>query len=103
LTPAGAPPLARLDGALQPLDGEKPLSPGDTERIIYSMVDEDHRRELLQHRQIDFSFEWEGHARLRANAFHQRDSLAIALRLIPHVIPTFEDLGLPAIVNAIVD
>ena len=67
------------------------------------MIDEDHRHELLHHRQIDFSFEWEGHARIRANAFYQRDTLAIALRLIPHVIPTFGDLGVPSIVDAIVD
>ena len=103
LITAGAPPLARFDGHLNPLEREKPLSADDTERVILSMIDEDHRQELLHHRQIDFSFEWEDRARIRANAFYQRDTLAIALRLIPHVIPTFEDLGLPAIVDAIVD
>jgi twitching motility protein PilT len=103
LLTAGAPPLARFDGALQPLGGEKALSADDTERIILSMVDEEQRRILHDDRQVDFSFEWEGNARLRANAFYQRDALAIALRMIPHVIPSFDDLGLPAIVNAIVD
>jgi twitching motility protein PilT len=103
LLSAGAPPLARLDGALRSLDGEKPLSADDTERIILSMFDQDHRRALHDHRQIDFSFEWEGMARIRANAFYQRDTLAIALRLIPHVIPTFEALGLPPVVDSIVD
>ena len=103
LLTAGAPPLARLDGHLEPLEREKALSADDTERIIFSMLDRDHQDELVLHRQIDFSFEWEGNARIRANAFYQRDTLAIALRLIPHVIPTFEDLGLPSIVDAIVD
>ena len=77
LLSVGAPPLARLDGHLQPLDREKPMSADDTERIILSMVDEDRRRDLHEHRQTDFSFEWEGNARIRANAFYQRDTLAI--------------------------
>jgi twitching motility protein PilT len=103
LITAGAAPLARLDGYLVPLPGTGELTSGDTERIVHSMLDEEHRAALRHDRQIDFSFDWEGKARLRANAFYQRDSIALALRIIPYAIPTFEDLGLPPIVDQLVD
>ena len=45
-------------------------------------------------RELDFSFTWQD-ARVRGNAFHQRDTVACALRLIPSAIPSFDDLGLP--------
>ncbi len=36
-------------------------------------------------------------ARLRGNAFMQRGEVALALRMIPSSIPTFEELGLPPV------
>ncbi|TMK57533.1 MAG: type IV pili twitching motility protein PilT, partial [Actinobacteria bacterium] len=40
---------------------------------------------------------------MRANAFIQRGTSAISLRVIPHEIPTFEQLGLPPIIDRLVD
>ncbi len=46
-------------------------------------------------RELDFSFNWEDQARFRGNAYHQRGSVALSLRLIPYRIPSFDELGLP--------
>jgi twitching motility protein PilT len=50
----------------------------------------------------DISFGVEGVGRVRMNVFKQRGAVAAALRTIPSHILTFEELGLPAVVNDIV-
>jgi twitching motility protein PilT len=48
---------------------------------------------------VDFAFSWLDRARIRGSIFTQRGQTALALRVIPARIPTFEDLGLPEIAN----
>ena len=95
---AGAPPFMRLDGVITPMDGPT-LTHDDTEQLINAVLTVDLRAALAANKQADFSFNWEGRARFRANAFVQRGSLAMALRLIPYHIPSFEELGMPAVVE----
>ena len=52
---------------------------------------------LEEHQDVDFSLTWQDRARLRGSAFHQQGDLALALRMIPSDIPSFEELGLPPI------
>lgn len=99
---AGAPPLGRIDGLITPIPGAAALTPEGTEAIVRSMLDDAHLQHLGRARQLDFSFDWKARARLRANAFFQRGSLALALRIIPYAIPTFADLGLPTAVERFV-
>jgi twitching motility protein PilT len=53
--------------------------------------------------EVDFSFNWQGRARFRGNAFVQRGSRSLALRLIPFEIPSFDELGLPETVREFVN
>jgi twitching motility protein PilT len=99
---AGSPPLMRLDGEIVPLD-ERPLRPEDTGRLVRGILAGELWDDFQQDREIDFSFNWEGQARFRGNAYHQRGSVALSLRLIPYRIPTFADLGLPAVLSSWVD
>ena len=103
LITALAPPLGRVDGRLVPVEGVAPLSPEETAQIVDSLLDPDGRTRFVQDKQVDFSFEWGGVARMRANAFIQRGTSALSLRVIPHEIPTFEQLGLPPIIDRLVD
>jgi twitching motility protein PilT len=48
---------------------------------------------------LDLSFGVRGLSRFRANVFMQRGALAGAFRLIPYQIRSFQELGLPAVVN----
>jgi twitching motility protein PilT len=96
---AGAPPTVRMDGELRPIGGEKPLTAQHLDDLITEVLGKELSVRLHDEREIDFSFGWEWQARFRGNAFHQRGSLALALRLIPREIPTFEELGLPLAVQ----
>ncbi|MCZ7525323.1 MAG: type IV pilus twitching motility protein PilT [Acidimicrobiia bacterium] len=99
LVTAGAAPLVRVDAVVSPIEGEPTLGPEDTERLVLGMLAPELAAVFRRDRELDFSFNWEGRARFRANAFHQRGSVALALRLIPYRIPTFEELGLPPVVE----
>ena len=65
--------------------------------LVHDMLSPDQEAILEEHQDVDFSLTWHDRARLRGSAFHQRGELALALRMIPSEIPSFEELGLPPI------
>ncbi len=92
----GAAPLMRLNGELQPFNGDAPLKAEDTESMLNAVLKSQNRAPFTDDdRELDFSFTWRDQARIRGNAYRQRGNVGVALRLIPHEIPSFEWLGLP--------
>jgi twitching motility protein PilT len=99
-----APPLVRIQGSLQALDGEGPLAPGDTERVLREMLTANDRlSEFAKEGEIDFSYTVNGLARFRVNAFRQRGSISIACRVVPFGIRSIDELGLPPAVSGLAD
>jgi twitching motility protein PilT len=97
---AGSSTRIRKDGKLEPLDPAAPaLTPVETERIVREVLNSHQWAQLALQRHIDFSFTWRESARIRGNAYFQRGSLAVAFRLLPLAIPTFEQLGLPEVIH----
>ena len=94
----GLPPMVRVDGAL---DGTsyKPLSPTDTQRLVYDILSTDQVQVFEQTRELDFSYGVKNIGRFRVNVYRQRGSVGAAFRSIPDRVPTFEQLGLPAILR----
>ncbi len=92
---AGAAPLVRVDGSLVPLPGEGALTGEAVEHIVRQVLPPELWASFERTKELDFSFGWEGIARFRGNVYRQRDTVAMALRLIPFRIPSFDDLGLP--------
>lgn len=101
LLTAGAPPMARIDGFMQPLN-DLVLQPDAIDNIVADTLSPELMEHFVTSKEIDFSFNWQGQARFRVNCFRQRGSMSMALRLIPFAIPTFEDLGLPPVVERFV-
>jgi twitching motility protein PilT len=101
LLTADAPALLRVDGQLQRYD-DTALSAEDVETLVETVVGPELHAVFEEQGELDFSFSWADQARLRGNAFHQRNTAALALRLIPFQIPTFDDLGIPEVVRALV-
>ena len=98
---AGAPALMRLDGELRPADEGDVLTSEDTEQLLQAILTSQNRQPFGdKDNELDFSFTWEDKARIRGNAYRQRGNVAVALRMIPHEIPSFEWLGLPESVQA---
>lgn len=94
----GLPPTLRVDGELKPID-EKPMTSEDTESIIGGFIGEKLKVIIDETRkELDFTFSFKD-SRFRTNIYYERNNLSAALRLLPQVIGTFEDLGVPAIVE----
>lgn len=94
LTPGTAPRI-RVDGELRSAPDPTPLSAVDTERMVASVLTGPQREAFAAGGDIDFSFSWRETARIRGSAFRQRGTAALALRLMPYRIPSFDELGLP--------
>jgi twitching motility protein PilT len=104
LLSCGSPPRIRKDGRLELLDPSEPtLTPPETERLLRDVVDPADWKYLQKRRQVDFALTWRDQARIRGNAYYQRDSLAAALRLLPLQIPGFELLGMPESVHRLLE
>lgn len=99
----GLPPMLRIDGALTPVANTPPLDVETTERLIFSILDNEQKQILLKDKEFDFSFAFGDLGRFRVNAFHERGNIAAAMRLIPNDIPTLAELGLPAVVESFAD
>jgi twitching motility protein PilT len=91
----GRPATARRDGVLVPFEGVPLVQPADSERMVMSLLDDVQRDELEEMSQVDFSFGLEHIGRFRANAYKQRHSYALALRVIPFRVRSLEELGAP--------
>ena len=98
----GVPPVIRVDGQLRSLDYPA-LSPTEARELIYSILSQDQRQKLETDWEIDFSYSLFGQARFRVNAYFQRGTLGAAFRLVPVVIKTIEELGMPKIIHSFCD
>lgn len=92
----GRPATVRRDGMLVGFENVPVLTSTEIDRMIMSLIDDQQKEELDQNNQVDFSFGLPGVGRFRANAFSQRGSLALALRVVPFRVRTLEELGAPS-------
>jgi len=100
----GAAPLFRVNGELAPEEGVTKLTAEDTEHALKQLLDDDGKLdEFEREHEVDFSFEIEGVARYRINAFQQRGVISMACRAIPHKISTIEELSLPEVISELAD
>jgi twitching motility protein PilT len=94
----GAPPMIRLHGGLDPMEGYERLSADETQEIIYSVMNEEQVAEFEANKECDLSFGLQGLSRFRLNVYRDRGSVTGAFRAIPFEIKSFDDLGLPRVV-----
>jgi twitching motility protein PilT len=88
-------PRIRIDGKLRPIEGGATLTGDEINAIARTLMDPAQIAIFEEMQDVDFAFSWHDRARLRANAFTQMGQTALAVRMIPTNIPTFDDLGLP--------
>ena len=95
---AGAPIYFRISGKLGPIS-EDPLTPQESQRLIFSMLNNSQRKELEQSWELDCSYGVKGLARFRVNVYKERGCYAACLRALSSKIPNFEQIGLPNVVR----
>lgn len=93
----GVPPVIRINGTLHKL-GEDSLTPSDTEEFAKQILGEFYD-EYRRSGEFDTSYSAKGVGRFRVNVFKQRNSTALAIRVITLKIPTLEELKHPEILR----
>lgn len=97
---AGAVPSIKVDGSLKPLSNQ-PLSPQHTQVLVSAIMNDKQRAEFEETQECNFAISLPGVSRFRVNAFTQRGSVGVVLRVIRSEIPEFDDLNLPPILKDI--
>jgi twitching motility protein PilT len=96
---AGLPPMVRVHGELQPIQGYRTLLPKDLQELMYAILTQKQRERFEEELELDVSYSLPGKARFRVNVFQQRDAMGAVMRLIPFEIKALDALGLPATVK----
>ncbi|CAN5752540.1 type IV pilus twitching motility protein PilT [soil metagenome] len=100
---AGATPVIRFNGELQPLTGVTKLSQDETLEMAFSMMSNRQKQHFKDVFEVDIGYGVSGLGRFRVNIFQQRNSIGIVARVISDTVKSFAELGLPPILNTIAD
>ena len=90
----GVPPKMRVNGRLLEMPFDRML-PDDTKELLYSIMNEQQIDKFNEKGEHDFSYSLRELGRYRVNAFRQRGTCAMALRLVSSEVPSPESLGVP--------
>ena len=93
---AGLPPMIRVHGDVRRINVE-PLDHKQVHAMVYDIMTDAQRKHYEEFLEVDFSFEIDGLARFRVNAFNQNRGAAAVFRTIPSKILTLEQLNAPKI------
>lgn len=99
----GKPPVYRVHSRLLEDTNQDILTPERITSLAEALVPKG-KMEIMEHqRHVDFSYAFKDNHRLRVNAYYQKDTLAVSIRMIPNKIKTIEELNLPDILKNFTD
>jgi twitching motility protein PilT len=93
----GRPPAVRIHGEIENLDDCKCLDPESIKSIIYPLLSQQQQESLEKNHRLDLGSDRGEMGRVRVNVFMQKSFLAAVFRLIPSIIPSLEQLGMPSL------
>lgn len=97
----GTVPILRINGELVKLE-EKKLNPKDTEIFTKELLGSQY--DVYKEKgEIDTSYSIPKIGRFRVNIYKQRDSAAIAIRVVGLKIPTLEKLNMPNVIKSLTE
>ena len=89
---AGASPMMRVGGVIQPLT-EEALSAEDTRKLVIDALKEGQRAKLENEWQLDFALQVDGIGRFRGNACYVSGAIEANFRHIPSEVGDLKSLG----------
>ena len=95
-------PMLRINGKIEWSDGYTELTSSDIKAFLEKVTTPEEREKFHSEKELDFGYTVDGVTRLRGNAAFHRGTISIALRLIPTVIPTIEELHLPEVCKELI-
>ncbi|WP_323000693.1 PilT/PilU family type 4a pilus ATPase [Denitromonas sp.] len=97
---SGFPPAIKIDGRIVPQSNQI-LTPQHTTELARAIMNDRQAADFESTKECNFAISPAGIGRFRANAFVQQGRVGCVLRTIAQTIPTFDELGLPAVLKDI--
>ncbi len=98
---AGSHPVIRIDGRLVPLTEQPRLAQEDTIQMAFAIMSARQKQKFKDHFELDLAYSVAGLGRFRCNAFQQRGTVGLVVRLVPVQIRTIRELDLPPVLEKI--
>jgi twitching motility protein PilT len=99
----GSYPLMRVRGRLMPATEERKLDHEDLITMSAAVMSPAQRQKFKDAQEVDLAYSVPGLGRFRCNAFQQRGTVGLVLRVIPMRILSVEQLELPPVLTKIAD
>src|SRR5436309_9021759 len=93
---AGLPPMIRVHGDVRRINVD-PLDHKQVHAMVYDIMNDTQRKAYEETLECDFSFEIQGLARFRVNAFNQNRGANALFRSIPSKLLTLKQLATPKV------
>lgn len=97
----GAPPCAKFQGVLKPLEKIR-LNPEQIFEMAKSVMSEDQLQEFEKTHEMNLAIAETGIGRFRVNIFRQRNDVSMVIRNIKTEIPNIMTLGLPPVLTRVI-
>jgi len=97
----GAPVNVKIEGISRPVD-KNMLAPGAVKKLAYSIMTDDQIAEFEETMEMNLAISARNMGRFRVNVYRQRGEVAMVVRYIKGIIPTLEELCLPAVLKSLV-
>lgn len=94
-----AKPVLRVNGYLTELKDLNPLSSDEIKNLLYSFMNTTEQEKFSNDLVVEMALSYEKLGDFRVSALHTHFGVAAVFRVLPRIIPTCVDLGLPPIVN----
>jgi len=99
----GRPPIIRIDGELKVLPNKQEITRELAEKMVFSILTERQRKEFIDKRELDISYELAKLSRYRINLHWEKDNIGLVARVIASEVPSMDDLGMPPVVNGLIE
>ncbi len=97
----GSPVQLKINGAMVPVNQQR-LSADNVVSLIREIIEDRHWEQFEKQHELNLGYGVRNIGSFRVNVFRQRSSAACVIRFIPHDIPKFSALHLPAILGDLV-
>jgi twitching motility protein PilT len=99
---SGAPPFLRIHGEMTKLE-HPALNTEAVQALVFEILTEKQKKNFVENWELDCSYAVKGLGRFRCNVFMQRRGMGAVFRVIPENIKTIQELGLPPIIERLLD
>ena len=100
----GQKPVVRLqNGDIASIDKYPVLTKEDIASVISEITNEGQKKKISENLEFDFSYVVKGFGRFRVNVSQEQNGPFVAFRMISDKIPTLQDIGLPPVVEKLLN